>query len=461
MDYLEKHIGLTDGDFLSEGEQRMVPLADCHGRLEVDDRFSRGHVKTAASNEAIEAASKVKPHPDRVYVMVIGLGSSEFWGVNNNGDSFPEAALLGRPPSDRPMSFFDKYAHRIKGKWGHETFRQAHAFQEHMNSNPSLAIGGIHDTFWNSRMHRVENIVYLDRKNARGKKWVDRIDNGIPVGTSMACRIPFDRCSLCQNIAPTRPQYCKHIKMGTPDYSLRQIKPDGKAVSMINDFPTFFDESFVETPAAPEALMIMKVARDESKIAAQKQAEIKKEGPDLPLDVSMDDLQGLYEAERQLPPAVLSKLSAMGLVNAIKAASGLGICLRPSEVYSVHLGLDSLAGDDLSRLDKAALYVAPDSIKTATIGLNKLGSPDHIKVAKCVDILRPFASTRSYQEPYVTTRLMSKIATITGHRVSPSLSGDVIPLLGIYHTLYKEACGEFGYGQSQLQGVAMSRFGTY
>ena len=848
MDGIEKQVGLAD-DYLNEGEQRLVPLVACRGRLEVDDRLSRGHVKTAASAEALDAAALVKPHPDRVYVMVIGLGSSEYWGTNNNGDSFPEAALLGRPPADVTMSFFDKYKGRMKPVWGHSTFRQAHAFQEHQNSNPRLAIGGIHDTFWNGRMHRVENIAWLDRHNPKGKKWVTRIDAGEPVGTSMACKVPFDRCfpagtlvstinghvpieqiqvgdlvtthlgrlravtvsypklevgemikikavgtpeikatenhpflilrhadvrscvgsangkltrhqpqdgkcrrckreldyvpvwtesrdlrvgdyllsvldecadtvssgldlarlvgyylgdgyiisqksgkkkqgerkdmgvgfsvgiheeehlgriietlnavgvdnepnvydagcgrqavmvnvysrglaemmqalggrgthkkrvapsihawsteeklallggwidtdghfdekkgstrittvnrglaldarrlclsvgipasvvnggeikeygtskgtgetcwhvfipasyakhldpysikvkpfeteysnsqgffwggyyatpvraieeidgdvevfnlgieedesyvvegvvvhncSVCGNLAPTRAQYCNHLRLGAPGYAMRQIRPDGKTVSMVNDFPVFFDESFVETPAAPEALMIMKVAAEQEKLAQiAKNAEIKKTGPDLPLDVAMDDLHGLYDHESPLPAPVVAKLATVGLQNAIKAAASLGMCLRPSEVFGIHFGIEKFARGELDALDACCLFVKPHEVKSAKLEGTLTSITDHVKVARAVDLLRPFASGRSYQEPHITGRLMRKLGSFRPFG-TPAPSDQMKALIGVYHTLYKAACGEYGYGTTQLSQTAASRFGGY
>jgi hypothetical protein len=356
------------------------------------------------------------------------------------------------------MAFFDRYKSRMKGKWGHETFMTAHAFQEHQNSNPKFAIGGIHGTFWNVRMHRVENITWLDRDNLKGKKWVDRVDAGEPVGTSMACKVPFDRCSVCGNLAPTKGSYCNHLRIGTREYALRQIRPDGKAVSMINDFPVFFDESFVETPAAPEALMIMKIASDQQKLAQQKVAEIKKEGPDLPLDVALDDLRGMYEAESSLPAPVVSKLATLGLSNAIKAASSLGICLRPSEVFAIQFGVEKFAAGELETLDEACLFVTPHEVKSAAN--QHVGAIDHIKVARGVDLLKPFASTRSYQEPHITGRLLRKLATFRPLGV-PAPSYQLQSLIGVYHSLYKAASGEYGYGSTQLALTATSRFGGY
>jgi len=456
---MEKIISLGDNDFLGEGEQRAVPLVANNGQLEVDDRLSRPKVKTAAAEEALAETYKVKPRPDRVYLLVIGLGSEEFWGINNNGDSFPENALLGLPPKGLTMGFFDRYARRLPKEWGFKTFLKGHTFEEHRNTHPKFAIGGIENTFWNNRMHRVENLIWIDR--SKGKKWADRADRGETVGTSMACRVPFDRCSLCNNLAPTRAQYCAHLRPGSSSYQLRQIREDGKGVSMINDFPDFFDESCVETPAAPEALSIMKVA-SEQKEAQVKEADITKDGPDLPLDVNMDDLNGLYQKEREIHPAVLDRLSPLGMPNILRGASILGICFRPSELFHVYFGHGSVPKEAALELDRKALLVTPHELAVEPISkmgrTTLIGEVDSVKVARAVDLLKPYAAGRSYEEPYLTPRLM-KSASVP--LVQEPLVGDEHMLLGVYHTIYKAASGQYGYGHQQAKLAHIGRFGDY
>lgn len=449
-DFLEKRITPGDGDYLSEGEDRAVPLISNMGRLEVDDRLSRGKVKTAAAEDAIAEALKIKPHPGRVYILVIGLGAEEFWGTNNNGDSFPENALLGLPPRNLEMAFFDRYRHRLPKEWGYKTFLKGHTFEEHRNSNPRLAIGGIAGTFWNNRMHRVENLIWLDRKNQRAKKWVDRADRGEIVPTSMACRVPFDRCSICGNLAPTKAQYCAHLRPGSVEYQLRQIREDGRSVSMINDFPDFFDESCVETPAAPEALSIMKVA-SEQKEAKKKQAEIEKQDPDLPLDVALDDLAELYHAEPVISRPILDRLKPLGMQNVTKAAADLGMCLKPSEVFYLYFG-DKIPTKTASDIDRKVLRVEPRETDFASIykvsHMPIFSSIDLVKVARATDLLMPYATSRSYQEPFLTPRLMRKKASV----VAPeAISEADEKLVAVYHTIYKAARGEYGYGVKQAK----------
>lgn len=836
--YLEKRVTLDHDHSLNEGEARVVKLAQTGHGLEVDDRRSQGlhRVKSAAAEEALAACHNVKAVPGRVYALVIGLGSSEFWGVNNNGDSFPENALLGLPPVDVPMSFFDRYAARIKKGWGFKTFLKGHVFEEHRNTDPKLAIGGIQDTFFNNRMHRVENLIWIDRN--KGKKWADRLDKGQTIGTSMACfvagtavtiadgrrlpieeigvgleviaasgaarrvseihrrpysgtgykvstptsaditataehpwlvlpreeavkghrfkdlaeidlskacwiesqnlrvgdfllspavaadatpeyadraiarilgyyaaeghilrnkqgemvgveftthqddafheeiedlcrafgtkntpktvtrsncevarstvvfdrklaglcfllvgsyakekfiserlmawdpelqreflgayingdgfqhdakwqpgavsistsnpqmayqlvemlkrsgvlaninyiehrntdtfkagslecqiyvgkqhanalapysqkvapfevsgkgggqrkmlgttvltpitaleavdlacevynleldakgddqsylveglvthncRVPFDRCSVCGNLAPTRPTYCVHIKPGTSAYSLRQIRDDGTPVSMINDYPHFFDESCVENPAAPEALSIMKVARDQTRaemvVTAPKAARIEKQGPDLPLDVVLDEFQTLYQHEPLLPKPVLDKLRGFSMKEITTGLAKVGMCLRPSEMFYVVFGDDAISPKLAFELDQAVVYMPPvdgwrDSIAQNTTV--KFAYYSLFNAERVANLVRPFAEKRSYDEPYLTPRRM-RAPLVKAANLRVNLDASLAPYLAVYHGIYKKAHGEFGYGARQLQNAYNATYGA-
>jgi hypothetical protein len=456
---MEKRYALTDDAFLGADEQRSVVLAAGPRGLEVDDRLSRGQVKTAAAEEAIAEALTIKPVKGRIYLLVVGLGARESWGDNNNGDAFPRNALLGLPPADVVIAFFDRYKSRIKPGWGYKTFLKGHVFQEHRNTNPTLAIGGIHATFWNNRMQRVENLIWIDR--VKGKKWADRADAGGIVGTSMACRVPFDRCSVCGNLAPTRNQYCVHLKPRNPLFELRKIRDDGTSVAMINDFPHFFDESCVETPAAPEALQIMKVASANTlpiKGAATKLAEIKKTGPDLPVDVLYDDFHSLYGTEAPIPSMVLEQLRQYNLPEVVEGFKSAGMALRPSELFTLCFGDQAIAPKLASIVDAAVLDVEPNGqgvhVAQDKMVIKAAGLVNPNNVARVRQLIAPFIEKRSYDEPYFTKRLWqsyTKRASVS--RVFTPPDELTTNLLRVYHGLYKHACGEYGYGLTHVNRV--------
>jgi hypothetical protein len=72
--------------------------------------------------------AKLKPRPEGRYILLNALGAHEYWGVNRNGDAFPEWSLKGDPP---PKEVLDIIKHKIKpklpmfqvpmGRYGHKT----------------------------------------------------------------------------------------------------------------------------------------------------------------------------------------------------------------------------------------------------------------------------------------------------------------------------------------------------
>lgn len=441
---MEKRVSIGPQSFIEDGESRVVPLVKAaSGLLEVDDRMSRGHVKIAASQEAIDALNQIEPEAGRVYCLVVALGAREHWGDNNNGDGFPIAGLLNsmpewtrKPVTDRQRDQYEQYRGRVKPVFGHRTFvTNAHTFYEHENQKPALKIGDIHGSFWNDPMKRVENIISVIEEGlkdtvliARARRIAAKIRNGESLATSMACRVPFDRCSICGNLAPTRKQYCQHLLT-----KLRQVMEDGRSIAMINDFPVFFDESIVETPAAPEALMIMKMAyilnpydaaaqaadpgdgvkqASEAKAALhRKESQINKEVEPLPDDINQDNLErvglGLYAQESDLPEPVLTRLSKHAAEDVVLAMESLGMMLRPSEFFKMAgFNLPVQTATRVMSASPYTYYESPDAMVTDLPYLFTAKTAGIIELEQIASLLKPFMAERSYAAPYLEPRLM-------------------------------------------------------
>ena len=85
-------------------------------------------------------------------------------------------------------------------------------------------------------------------------------DNSYIVGNHAVhnCKIPYDVCTICGNKAPTRKEYCDHLK-----YDMNRIDPEtGKQAAALNPSPRFFDSSWVLRPADRTGHMLKKVAYD-------------------------------------------------------------------------------------------------------------------------------------------------------------------------------------------------------
>lgn len=95
----------------------------------------------------------------------------------------------------------------------------------------------------------------LDLENAKAPDLAERIEAGEFPPVSMGTRVKYDVCNICGNRAPTRAQYCDHLK-----FQMKQTLPDGRTVCALNPKPKFFDISWVFKPADPTAYMMKKVA---------------------------------------------------------------------------------------------------------------------------------------------------------------------------------------------------------
>ena len=210
--------------------------------LQLDDYF-RGNngleptvqlldFNSKVASEASEWSTRIQPTPGKTYILVLAMGASEFYGPNRNGDGFKESELLKT----------------------HKTFEtDAHVYKSHVNKDPSKASGKVVKSFYNNDMHRVELVLELD--NNKAPDVVEKVNSGRSVAVSMGCKIKYDVCSICGNKAPTRAQYCKHLRN-----ELNKIYPDGRIVCADNPNPKFFDISIVWRPADKTGYMLKKVA---------------------------------------------------------------------------------------------------------------------------------------------------------------------------------------------------------
>jgi hypothetical protein len=237
--------------------------------------FGMGKTAAPLLSEVQNHLEGVKQDPGKIHVLVNAMGAGEYWGSNINGDDFPEIALIHKGPD-----------------WGYETFYQALPFTHHQNKDPAKAFGTVTLSVWNDAMKRVELVICIDRRKADmvgATSVCDKIDRGIFSDVSMGCRVPFDRCSICcdlskfreaqqtfdpsqhknvgaavlafhkknaiRGISITRDDYCECLRKG-----LNKIRPDGRRACAINDYPKFFDISFVFIGADKTAKVMAKLA---------------------------------------------------------------------------------------------------------------------------------------------------------------------------------------------------------
>lgn len=227
-------------------------------RIEPGNSAALEKTARALHPEIQRYVTRLKPHPDRVYVLVIALGASEYYGQNINGDIFPEVALTHRGTD-----------------YGYQTFLNGRVFKHHQNKNPELSFGTIPLSVWNDNMKRVELILELSKERAvrfDAMDIIEKIEAGVPCAVSMGCKVPYDVCTKCHNKAKTREDYCYHLK-----YEMNKVYGDGSQAGAVNTIPRFFDLSFVFIGADKIAYTVCKIASNGycalcEKVSALKQA---------------------------------------------------------------------------------------------------------------------------------------------------------------------------------------------
>ena len=316
---------------------------------------SEGLEKAAADSRINEYVSRIQPKPGMCYLHINAMGAGEYYGSNRNGDYFPEANLIEH----------------------HKTFETspAHLFRHHINKDPAKANGKVIFSIYNERMHRVELIVEAD------KSLVQDIESRIAMGdfpaTSMACKTPYDVCSICGNKAHSRDEYCSHIKT-----ELNKIYPDGRRVMALNIGPLrFFDISIVIRPADVTSSVLQKVANEQTLSSAEiailegleereKSAEMKKIS-ELVKEVTgglavgyIDKLNPILRNVKDLPEELAYEMKDFPLHETFSEMASLGI--SPSIAFlselialktlgSDYKGIGSIVEDYLRVVDKDSL----------------------------------------------------------------------------------------------------------
>lgn len=204
------------------------------GRVRGDDR--RRLIKYAGE-EGAHRFALAKIAEDEVPVLQIGLGATESFGPNRNGDGFPKAACESQ----------------------HQTFvKLAKAYRDHDNGKDSPSYGRVVDSWFNKDRGRIELLVGLnatksaaERNDPRHGKVADlELDALEKVGSypvSMSSRVPYDECSSCGNKARTRSEYCtgSMCKHGGLQSNMGRIMADGHHLHAVNPENNWCDISHI------------------------------------------------------------------------------------------------------------------------------------------------------------------------------------------------------------------------
>jgi len=352
----------------------------------------------------------LRPQNNAQYVLVNAMAAGEYFGSNINGDHFPEAALIHAPPGWSGNPLTDKVLAK-SWTYGFPTFYNAHPYAHHRNKDPSRAYGQVELALWNDQMKRVELVVRVDYDkccNFGGVPVWDKLKAGQFPDVSMGSKVPFDTSSITLdwklykeahttfNVKRHKHpgiavlEFHKKLKakngVGIPGLSItrndydeyckkhmNRILPDGRKVFVYNDYPRFFDISFVFIGADRTAKVMVYIARNglmtgaepSAKVAAdlgykeetrellkvasaegdfedflkngaeEKEGEIKKDH--VPSNLTSKAVPLLTKSEPDIPEDILKMLSSVTGDQALSTTAGLGMVMKPREFQRMSL----------------------------------------------------------------------------------------------------------------------------
>jgi hypothetical protein len=460
--------------------------------------------------DVVRYIDSLRPRQDAQYVLVNALGASEYYGSNINGDSFKEVGLIHMPVDWAGVPIIDRIV--SKGwPYGFPTFYNAYPYAHHRNKNPERAFGEVELATWNPNMHRVELVVRVDHDkcmNFGGAGVWDRLRLGQHPDTSMGTKVPFDTCSLCLDIAlyqeaaatfdskkhvhpgqailafhkerlaktgkgirglsVTRNDYCDHAKT-----MMNRILPDGRKVWVDNDYPRFFDISFVFIGADKTAKVMLFIfhngksysvkpsaavaeemgvveKEDEKEKAASIEEELlkaafgkvaKPKRATIEKDVVPSQFAGkavplLTRSEPDLSEDTVDSLSDVPLRNALSTTAGMGIVLRPREfqrIVLIRMGLRPTA-DDLQQ--KNIVFEKSEDEKPVEMGKDFF-------LPSLAKLLLPLLAIRSALGPSVERRAIMLPQAEEKKVASPtSISSDLLAKLGAAYNGYRRGVME-------------------
>ena len=461
--------------------------------------------KCAASGllpDVIKYIDALRPSQNSQYVLVNAMGAGEWYGSNVNGDHFPEASLIHMPPNWTGVPIIDKVVSK-DWAYGFPTFYNAHPYAHHRNKDSSRAFGEVELATWNPLMRRVELVVRVDKDKCEkfgGEGVWDKLRIGQYPDVSMGTKVPYDTCSICldweiyreiqarpnggpapgrkilefhkekkardgvgiRGLSITRKDYCKHALE-----SMSRILPDGRKVWVYNDYPRFFDISFVFIGADKTAKVMLFIFKDGVTYSAKPSAQVadelgtrepgektasvsdellkaafgkqaKPKKAEINKDVVPSQFAGkavplLTKNEPTIPRETLNGLGSLPAKDAMSTLAGMGIVLKPSEFQRITLvQLDKKnVADDLE--DHGEVFGKSDSNERLDLDKDSF-SPGLAK------LLAPLMASRSGLGPLLEKRiLLSSDETEAKEAGLPSHHKELLAKIGSAYNGYRQS----------------------
>jgi len=181
----------------------------------------------------------ISPEKGRTLIHIIALGAFEKTGMNSNADAFEEHVC----------------------KRSHEDFvKRARLYRHHRKTAEEEKDGDIIKSAYNDKQGRVELI--LSAINDKCADWLGKLEKTGSANFSMGWSCTDgDICTICNNRAHRRSEYCEHLKKNAAaPYGLGKVLPDGRQCGTYNRDGFWNDLSYVDRGADMIAMDLAKIA---------------------------------------------------------------------------------------------------------------------------------------------------------------------------------------------------------
>jgi len=319
--------------------------------------IDRGQLQKRAAAGVFSDAD-VKPEKGHSIIHLIAMGDSEKYGANRNGDIFyREGQVVEFPEPKNEKSATIEHGN-LDRAWTFEKY--AKVYRDHKNSKHDKAYGKVIKAAHNDKMSRVELLISVPNEDPLWREDMEKLASGEDIPFSMSCRVPGDHCTICGNFAPTRRQYCSHLKK-----NMSELTKSGHRVGMINDHMVYFDISRVRVPADRIAYSLMKVANF-STISGERDEHTF----DIPIIGADADESGVY-AGRDI--AALRKLAKIEKeIEAVGKAPCESTALSPEVMPDVPEDVLEGLGDNREDIGKVLAALSDAKISLSLKDLMKL-----------------------------------------------------------------------------------------
>jgi len=172
-----------------------------------------------------------KADDKHIYLLVVALSASDFFGPNTRGDYFPESALLGIQHD------WEAKRYNPKGKKDtrvprYKTFEWAKVYRDHNQNQP---IGDVLKAFWDDDCKRVLCVVRVSKDLAPDVEQM--IASGMRPAFSMGLKEPFDFCLHPDMPVFTQAGWRKIKEVKVDDYVFTSSRAFKRVKGVSSSFP--------------------------------------------------------------------------------------------------------------------------------------------------------------------------------------------------------------------------------